>query len=64
MPRARLAFEAAGFRVIPAPTGYSTRYRLTVLDFLPNARALRDSALFFHEVLGTLWYRVRLLAMT
>ena len=64
MPRARLAFEAAGFRVIPAATGYSKRYRLTVLDFLPNARALRDSALFFHEVLGTLWYRVRLLAMT
>lgn len=60
MRRARLAFEAAGFRVIPAATAYSTRYRLTVLDFLPDARALRDSALFFHEVIGTVWYRVRL----
>ncbi len=60
MRRAQLAFEAAGFRVIPAATGYSTRYRLTVLDFLPDARALRDSALFFHEVIGTVWYRVRL----
>lgn len=62
MPRARLAFEHAGFRVIPAPTAFSTDYRITILDVLPDARALRDSALFFHEVIGTLWYRVRLLA--
>lgn len=61
MPRAQLVFERAGFRVIPAPTAFTTRYRLTVLDFLPNAQALRDSALFFHEVIGTVWYRVRLL---
>jgi uncharacterized SAM-binding protein YcdF (DUF218 family) len=62
MPRAQLAFERAGFRVIPAATAYATRFPLTVLDFLPNALALRDSAWFFHEVIGTLWYRVRLLA--
>ncbi len=62
MPRARLAFEHAGFRVIPAPTAFSTGFRFTVLDVLPDARALRDSALFFHEVIGMLWYRVRLLA--
>lgn len=61
MPRAQLAFEGAGFRIIPAATAYTTRYRLTVLDFLPNAPALRDTAWFFHEVIGTLWYRVRLL---
>lgn len=60
MPRAKLAFETAGFEVIPAATSYTTRYRLTVLDFLPNAGALRDSALFFHEVIGTVWYRLRL----
>jgi uncharacterized SAM-binding protein YcdF (DUF218 family) len=61
MPRAQLVFEAAGFKVIPAATGYTTRYRLTVLDFLPSARALRDSALFFHEVIGIVWYRLRLI---
>jgi len=60
MRRAQLAFEAAGFRVIPAATAYSTRYRLTLPDFLPDARALRDSALFFHEIIGMVWYRVRL----
>jgi len=62
MPRARLAFEHAGFEVIAAPTAHATRYRLTVLDFLPDPEALRDSALFFHEVIGTVWYRLRLLA--
>lgn len=61
MPRAQLVFEAAGFRVIPDATGYTTRYRLTILDFLPNARALRDSALFFHEIIGIVWYRLRLI---
>jgi len=61
MPRAQLAFESAGFKVIPAATAYTTRHRTTVLDFLPDARALRDSALFFHEVIGIVWYRLRLI---
>lgn len=60
LPRAQLAFERAGFRVIPAPTAYTTHYRRTVLDLLPSAGALRDSAVFCHELLGTVWYRVRL----
>jgi uncharacterized SAM-binding protein YcdF (DUF218 family) len=61
MPRAQLVFEAAGFKVIPAATGYTTRYRLTILDFLPSALALRDSSLFFHEIIGIVWYRLRLI---
>lgn len=61
MPRAQLAFEAAGFQVSPAATAYTTRYRLTILDFMPDARALRDSALFFHEIIGIVWYRLRLI---
>jgi len=61
MPRARLAFESAGFEVIPAATGYTTRYRLTIPDFLPSARALHSSALFFHELIGIVWYRLRLI---
>ena len=47
MPRARMAFERAGFNVIPAPTAYRTHVRVTPLDFVPNARALEDSAIFF-----------------
>jgi uncharacterized SAM-binding protein YcdF (DUF218 family) len=61
MPRARLAFEHAGFEVIPAPTGFATSYRLTVLDFMPSARALHDSSRFFHEVIGIAWYRLKFL---
>ena len=61
MPRAKLAFEHAGFAVIPAPTGYTRRFELTVLDFLPDADALSDSGLFFREVTGIAWYRLRAL---
>ncbi len=61
MPRAKLAFERAGFTVIPAPTGYSTRYELTVLDFLPSANALLRSSHFFHEAAGLGWYHLRFL---
>jgi uncharacterized SAM-binding protein YcdF (DUF218 family) len=61
MPRARLAFERAGFAVIPAPTGFTTRFELTILDFLPKAEALSDSTRFCHEILSIAWYYVRLL---
>ncbi len=61
MPRARLAFERSGFEVIAAPTAHTTPGRMTVLDFLPDAGALLKSALFFHEVIGTVWYRLRLI---
>ena len=61
MPRARLAFEHSGFTVIPAGTGYSTRYKRSALDFLPNASALLDSSLVFHEVIGIGWYHLRIL---
>lgn len=62
MPRARLAFEHAGFEVIAAPTAHAIRHPLAVTHFLPDASALLDSALFFREVIGTVWYRLRLLA--
>jgi len=62
MPRARLAFEHTGFEVIAAPTAHATRHPLSLQHFLPDASALLDSALFFREVIGTVWYRLRLLA--
>lgn len=61
MPRARLAFERAGFAVVPAPTGYATTHRTTVLSFLPDARALAASSDFFHEVIGYAWYWLKFL---
>ena len=59
MPRAQMAFERAGLHVIPAPTAYHTRKGVRLLDFVPSAHALGESYLFFHEVLGMVWYRLK-----
>jgi len=56
MSRAVTAFEKAGFRVIPAPTGFATTYKLSPLDFLPRGRALGKSFVALHEWIGRLWY--------
>ena len=59
MRRARIAFEHAGFAVIPAPTEFATRFELTLIDFLPDAGALRNSGVFFREGVGIGWYYLR-----
>lgn len=59
MPRSVAAFERAGFEVIPAPTRYSTHFQTSLLSFLPDADALRDSRIFMHEMIGMLWYRLK-----
>ena len=59
MPRAQMAFERAGLDVVPAPMGYFTSLPLRALDFFPDAGSLLRSYLFFHEVLGMVWYRLR-----
>ena len=60
MPRAAAVFRRAGFEVVEAPTAFTTRYRTDLLTFLPRAESLRDSKIFVHEVIGLLWYRVKL----
>lgn len=59
MPRARLAFEQFGLRVVPAATAYKATGPIGVGDFLPSMPALLDSSHFFHEVIGGLWYRLK-----
>lgn len=59
MPRAAMAFRAAGFDVVPAPTAYSVHGAIGLLDFLPSAGAMLESEHFMHEVIGTLWYRLK-----
>ena len=59
MPRARAAFESAGFTVIPAPTRFAMRRNLRVEDFVPTAEGFMLSARFCREVLGSIWYRLR-----
>jgi uncharacterized SAM-binding protein YcdF (DUF218 family) len=60
MPRAVQAFQTEGFQVVPAPTAYTTRYQTDLLAFVPNAYALRDSRIFMHELIGMLWYQLKL----
>lgn len=58
MPRAARAFRALGFDVIPAPTGFTLPHATSMLDFLPDAGALRQSSRFMHEIIGLVWYRL------
>lgn len=60
MPRSAGIFRRAGFEVVEAPTAYTTRYRTDLLSFLPQATSLNDSRIFVHEVIGLLWYRLKL----
>lgn len=60
MPRSAGIFRRAGFEVVEAPTAYTTRYRTDLLSFLPQAASLNDSRIFVHEVIGLLWYRLKL----
>ena len=60
VPRARLAFEHAGFVVVPAPTAFSSVDGIGVHDFVPRASALSSSYYFFHEMIGNAWYRIRI----
>lgn len=59
MRRAVWSFENAGFKVIPAATGFTPARDATVRDFLPSAEALRDSSQVFHEIIGMAWYRLQ-----
>lgn len=59
MARAVQVFQSAGFQIVPAPTAYTTRYRIDLLAFIPNAKALRDSRIFLHELIGILWYQLK-----
>lgn len=58
MPRAIREFERAGFKVTPAATAFTTRYKTDLFAFIPTAGALQKSNWFFHEVIGILWYRL------
>ena len=60
MPRAANVFRRVGFEVVEAPTSFTTRYQTDLLAFLPSAMALNASNIFAHEVIGLLWYRVKL----
>lgn len=60
MRRAQAAFEHVGFRVVPAPTGFTkVRPGVAPYDFVPRAKCLKATAYAFHEWIGYLWYEWR-----
>lgn len=64
MPRSADIFRRAGFEIIEAPTAFTTRYEIDLLAFLPRAESLHDSKIFVHELIGMLWYRLKLYIAT
>lgn len=61
MPRARKLFEKAGFRsIIPYPVDFRVRQRsMTLMDFLPDARALLNTDRAIREAIGIAFYLVK-----
>jgi uncharacterized SAM-binding protein YcdF (DUF218 family) len=59
MPRAAESFRLAGFTVIEAPTAFTTRQKIDVMAFIPQAKSLLESKIFIHELIGLLWYRIK-----
>ncbi len=59
MWRSVLAYEGAGFRVIPAPMAFSgSRGADWSTVWLPSAQGLSISGRALHELVGVLWYRI------
>ena len=61
VPMLLYAQDEAGYLSKEIIEEIARRFELTVLDFLPNASALEDSSTFFHEVIGIIWYYMRVL---
>jgi uncharacterized SAM-binding protein YcdF (DUF218 family) len=64
MPRARIAFEEAGFQVIPAATAYITPLEVKPAYLVPDVGALELSSIFFREIGGMAWYRLKSRALS
>ena len=61
MPRAKAQFEAKGFRVVAYPVDFlvSSERQITILDFLPSAKALSQTELGLREFYGRIFYQIR-----
>jgi uncharacterized SAM-binding protein YcdF (DUF218 family) len=58
MVRAAASFRKAGITVIPAPIRFTT-LDFSIMDILPNWRALALNDETIHELVGLAWYRLR-----
>ena len=58
MRRSVIAFQAAGFDVVPAPTQFNHGVP-DLFNFIPSAGGLYSSKIVMHELIGLLWYRLK-----
>lgn len=59
MPRAKAIFEKESLNVIEAPMGFYQKDALTPSDFYPSSEGFQRTRWVFHEILGSLWYKVK-----
>lgn len=59
LPRSLWAFERVGLHAVPWPAPQTAVHTSRIDDFLPNAGALLDSFHAFHEIIGSVYYRLR-----
>jgi uncharacterized SAM-binding protein YcdF (DUF218 family) len=59
LPRALWSFERAGFTPLPWPAPRDAQAPVGAGDFLPSLAALHDTFYALHELIGSLYYRLR-----
>lgn len=60
MLRAVQVFNKYGIKVIPVPvlSNIEDNSKITISHFIPSANNLLNSAIFFHEYIGIIWYKL------
>ncbi len=62
MKRAELLFKKHTFKIFPYPVDFKFKNnKITILEFIPSAKALHRSSFVLRELLGLMYYRVRFL---
>ena len=63
MPRAQMLFEKEGLEVVPYPVDFKSLNTdsLTFMDYLPNAGSLAQTELGLRELIGRLYYWLKLM---
>ena len=59
MERSKYLFEKQGFKVIPYPVDFKvSNSNNTILDYMPNLSALKNTSLFIRENIGRFYYKI------
>lgn len=59
MPRAKRAFERAGFTVVAAPTVFHVESVAGIMNFIPQAAYFKIANTALHEWIGMVWYEAQ-----